>query len=197
MSDKNAPISPENKQIARYAAAAFGGSPRVEEYVNNSDTLSVGILSCRDRPVQGVASYSTIKLSDYPMPWKDGEFPTRLELAGMCLDTAEFFPNVLASAAFTIMQSDMVYHPGTVIPNLVAQHYPEAKLPHIYLTAPFIWKSELQTFECETKTVSWLLAMPISEAEYLFLREHGEHILENLLEKKNADFSDPNRVSVV
>ncbi len=196
MSDKNAPISSENKQIARYVATVFGGSPRVEEYINNSDTLSIGILSCRDRPVEGVVSYSTIKLSDHPMNWKDSEFPTRLELAGMCLSTAGFFPNVLASAAFTIMQNDAVYHPGTVIPNLIAQHYPESKLPHLYLTEPFIWH-DLKTLDCGTKTVSWLLAMPMSETEYVYLKQHGEHALERLLEKEKADFSNPDRVSVV
>lgn len=197
MSDKNTPVSSENKQIARYASAAFGGSARVEEYKNNSDTLSVGILSCRDKPVEGVTSYSTVKLSDHPMQWKDGEFPTRIELAGTSLNTADFFPNILASAAFTIMQSDAVYHPGTVIPNVVAQHYPESKLPHIYLTAPFLWPHDLETLDCGTKTVSWLLAMPISEAEHRYLKEHGEHALEQLLEKEKTDFSDLDRVSIL
>lgn len=197
MSDKNTPISSENKKVARYAAAAFGGSARVEEYKNDSDTLSVGILSCRDRPVEGVVSYSTIKLSDHSMQWKDGEFSTRIELAGTCLSTAEFFPNVLASAAFTIMQNVAVYHPGTVIPNIVAQHYLESKLPHLYLTEPFIWQRDLKALDCGTKTVSWLLAMPISEAEHLYLREHGEHALESLLEKEKTDFSDLDRVSVI
>jgi antitoxin YqcF len=106
MTSSDAPISAENKLIARYVAAAFGGTPRVIEYANESKSLTVGVLSCCDRPNKGVTSYSTIKLSDHPMKWGDGEFPTRLELAGVCVSTAEFFPNMLASAAFSIMQSE-------------------------------------------------------------------------------------------
>ena len=183
--------------IARYAAAAFGGTPHVVDYANKSEKLTVGILYCRDRPVEGVTSYSTIKLSDHPMKWGDGEFPTRLELAGLCMNTAEFFPNVLASAAFSIMQSDAVYHPGTVMPNLVHQYYASSKLPHLYFTAPFLWERELKTLDCGTKKVSWLMAIPISEAEYAYLKEHGDHALERLLEKQQTDFSNPDRASVV
>jgi hypothetical protein len=197
MSDKNAPISPENKKIAHYVASAFGGTPRVVEYINDSDTLSVGILSCSDRPVKGVTSYATIKLSDHRMNWKDGEFPARLELVGMCLSTAEFFANILSSAAFTIMQSDKVYRSGTAIPYVVEQHYPESKLPHLYLTEPFIWKHDLKKFDCGTKNVTWLLVLPISHAEYLYLTEHGKHALESVLQKENADFSNLGRMSVV
>jgi hypothetical protein len=197
MRASDASISPENKMIARYVAAAFGGTPHVDEYANESEKLTVGILYCRDRPSKGVTSYSTIKLSDHPMKWDDGEFPTRLELAGLCLNTAEFFSNVLASAAFSIMQSDAVYHPGTVMPNGVDRYHPSAKLPHLYLTAPFCWENELKTLDCGTKKVSWLLAMPISESEYSHLKEHGDRALESLLEQKQVDFSNPDRASVV
>jgi antitoxin YqcF len=197
MNETEAPISPENKFIARHVAALFGGTPRVDEYVNDSKTQSVAILSCRDRPMTGVSSYSTIKLSDYPMKWGDGEFPTRLELAGVCMTVAESFPNVLASAAFTIMQSDAVYHPGTVIPDLNRKYFSSSGLPHIYLTVPFVFGNSLQTLDCQTKKVSWLLAMPISDAEYRYLSEHGRKALELLLEDQQIDVADPNRSSTL
>ena len=197
MSGKNAPISPENKIIARYVAAAFGGTPRVDGYADLSEQLTVGILYCRDRPREGVTSYSTIKLSDHPMKWGAGEFPVRLELTGVCANTAAFFPNILASAAFYIIRSGAVYHPGTVMPNFVCQFYASSKLPHLYLTAPFLWENELKMLDCGTKKVSWLLAMPISESEYSYLKEHGDQALECLLEKQHIDVSNLERPSVV
>jgi hypothetical protein len=54
MSEKDAPVSMENRMVARHAAAAFGGEARVDEYINDSDTLAIGILYCRDRPTEGV-----------------------------------------------------------------------------------------------------------------------------------------------
>ena len=197
MSKKDAPISAENKTIARYVAKAFGGSPRVHEYADRPERLTVGILYSRDRPRAGVTSYSTIRLSDHPMPWGDGEFPTRLELAGACVSEAEFFPNILASAAFSIMKSDAVYHPGTVMPDAVRQSYPASKLPHLYLTSPFLWEPELQTLDCGTKKVSWLLAMPISESECSYLRTHDEKALEHLLESAKIDVADLDRASLL
>jgi antitoxin YqcF len=197
MNGKAAPISPENKMIAAYVAAAFGGTSHVDEYADRLEQLTVGILYGRDRPQEGVTSYSTIKLSDYPMPWGTEEFPTRLELAGLCANTARFFPNILASAAFSIIRSGAVYHPGTVMPDYVRHYYPSSKLPHLYLTAPFLWERELRTLDCGTKQVSWLLAMPISESEHSYLREHGDSALERLLESRHVDISDLDRLSVL
>lgn len=113
------------------------------------------------------------------------------------MNTVEFFPNVLASAAFCIMRSEAVYHPGTVLPNHVRQFYEASKLPHLYLTAPFLWEKELAMLDCGTKKVSWLLAMPISDAEYLYLQEHGDHAFEQALEKQHVDASDLDRASVI
>src|SRR6185437_5364732 len=100
-------------------------------------------------------SYSTIKLSDHPMKWGAGEFPTRIEIAGICTNTVKYFPNVLASAAFSIIQSDAVYHPGVVMPNIVRQVNASSKLPHLYLAAPFLWENKLKMLDCEIKKVSW------------------------------------------
>ncbi len=197
MSQRDSPISPENKKIARHVASVFGGIPRVNEYGNVSETRTVGILSCRDRPVEGVTSYSTIRLSDNAMPWGEQEFPARLELAGGCKNVATLFPNLLASAAFHIMQSDAVYHPGAVIPELVRQSEVSSTLPHLYLTAPFLWGEALNMLDCGTKHVTWLLAMPISEGEYTYLQHHGEDAFEHLLEDQEVDVFDPARPSVV
>lgn len=183
--------------IARYVAAVFGGTPRVADYADRLEQLTVGILDCRDRPRAGVTSYSTIRLSDHPMKWGDGEFPVRLELAGVCANTADYFPNLLASAAFCMLRSEAVYHPGTVLPDYVRQAFDATQLPHLYLTAPFLWESELTMLDCETKKVSWLLAMPISESEYAYLKQHGEQALERLLEAQHADVTNPDRPSVV
>lgn len=190
-------VSPERKQLARHVISAFGGEARIHEYRNSSGNRSVDILSCRDRPVPGLTSYSTIGLSDHPMKWVAGEFPARLELAGVMITEASYFANVLASAAFTIMNGTAVYHPGTVIPEVVRQHHSTTRFPHLYLTAPFIWKRDLELVECESMSVAWLLAMPICETEYEYLRARGDALFEKLLSDRSADFSNPDRDPVI
>jgi hypothetical protein len=197
MSGKAAPVSPQNKLIASRLAFVFGGTPRVIEYRNAAEPLTIDILSCRDRPMGGVTSYSTIRLSDHPMPWGEREFSVRLELAGGCVNTITSFPNLLASAAFHIMQSAAVYHPGAVIQDLVRRWHVSSTLPHLYLTAPFLWGDKLNVLNCGTKQVAWLLAMPISESEYAYLQKHGEGAFEHLLEEHKVDVFDPDRSSAV
>ena len=83
-----------------------------------------------------------------------------------------------------------------VMPNLV-RRYHASELPHLYLTAPFLWERELRTLDCGTKTVSWLLAMPICVAERAYLEAHGDDAFERLLERQHADFSNPDRTPVI
>jgi hypothetical protein len=190
-------VSVENKAIAKHALKAFGGTPRVQAYHHDTESLSVDVLRCEDRPCGGVTSYSTIGLSDHPM-LKDGkEFPARLEIAGACATVDQFFANILASAAFCIIRTHRLYPPGGVMPGYVREYYPSTTLPHLYFTAPFLWEDALKTLDCGTKKVSWLLVVPISDAECKYLEEHGDDALEDLFEKHQIDIFNLTRPSVV
>src|SRR6266540_4964655 len=117
--------SPQNKQLARHALAAFGGTPKVVAYHHDTMPLSIDILSCENRPCNGVTSYSTLGLSDHHMVDTEGkDFPVRIELLGACASAADQFPNVLASAAFHVIRNKQYYGPGTTLPGYVAEYYP-------------------------------------------------------------------------
>ncbi len=190
-------VSVENKTLAKHVLKAFGGTPRVQAYHHDIESLSVDLLRCEDRPCGGVTSYSTVGLSDHPM-LKDGqEFPTRLELAGACATADQSFANILASAAFCIIRTQRLYSPGSVMPGYVREYYPSTTVPHLYLTAPFLWEDTLKTLDCGTKKVSWLLVVPISDAECKYLEEHGDDALEDLFEKHQIDIFNLTRPSVV
>lgn len=191
-------VSAENKVIARHVLNAFGGTPKVQAYHHGVEALSVDVLRCDNRPCAGVTSYSTIGLSDHPMCTVDGdEFATRLELAGACATTAELFLEILGSAAFCILRSRKIYAPGDALPGYVSEYYPSTTVPHLYLTAPFLWEDELTTLRCETKSVSWLLAVPISDGELAYLRKQGDSNLEDVFEEQQIDIFDLYRVGVV
>ena len=66
----------------------------------------------------------------------------------------------------------------------------------ILFTDPFLWEDQLKTLNLETKTVAWLLAVPISEAEYRYAAEHGAEQLEKILAKYQIDVTDINRASI-
>jgi len=190
-------ISPENKAIARQIAKAFGGIPHVHEYVHDTVDLSVGVLSSEDCPVKGVTSYGTIRLSDYPMQYNKGEFPTRLELVGACAKTQIEFANVLAAVAFCVMRTGMLIAPGSILRGYVAEYFPDVPVPHLYFAPPFLWQDELRSTVFGPKRVSWLLMVPISEAEAVFREKNGDSALESLFEEKKIDIYNLNRESVI
>jgi hypothetical protein len=197
MSKKGRKFSPENDIIIKYVIKAFGGTPNLDKYAHDELDLTINILYCHNQPSIGLTSYSTIGLSDYPMMGVSGEFATRLELAGACETSVDFFPNILASAAFTVMRTGQIYYPGFVMSNVISQYMDTCMLSHLYLTAPFLWKDDLKTMDCGTKKVSWLLAMPIYESEYYYLKKYGDHKLEELFELHEIDIFNLNRQPVV
>jgi hypothetical protein len=188
---------PPIRMIASYAGAAFGGTPRFTEYTENALHFEVDILSCADRPVPGVTSYSTVGLSGHPMIGPDGEFPVRLELAGACESDVDRYPDLLADAAFWVVRTGGVYYPGAVILNGVSRHIASVTMQHLYLTTPFLWQDRLKTLDCGSIRVSWLLAVPISESERSYLIQRGLSALEDLLEEHEVDIFDLNRSPVV
>lgn len=190
--------TPENKMVARHAASSFGGTPSVSEYLHDTEPFAVPILSCVDRPCDGVTSFSTVGLSDYPMIKENGsEFPVRLEIAGACASKDELFPNVIASVAFSIMRTKKLCFPGAVLEEYVGEYFQMTTVPHLYFSAPFLWEDSLKTLECGTKNVSWLMVIPISDNELKFLTLNGDDALESLFEKKQIDIFDLNRPSVL
>ncbi len=190
------PVSKRNKLVGKFVAQVFGGEFQVKEYLDDSESMAVDILSCADRPTRGVTSYSTVGLSDSPIPWGDQEFPTRVELAGACPTSAQAFANVLASAAFRMLKGGGAYHPGAAIEKHVSFYFKDTSVPHLYLTTPFLWKG-LTSFEAGTVRVTWLQAIPIADTEHKYLKAHGDRALEKLLRKQRVDICDLHRKSVV
>lgn len=188
-------ISTDNKAIARYVAKAFGGSPAVREYLHDDLPLKIDILSVKDQPDISLTSFGTLGLSDTAFKWGNGEFPTRIELCAAAASSFEHFPNIISSAAFNVMRTQTVCHPGSVMPNYVAEYYTDTVLPHLYFTSPFPWEDELKSMDLPSKKVSWLLCFPISDAEHTFLKSHGEEKFEDMLETAGADIFDLNRHS--
>jgi hypothetical protein len=124
------------------------------------------------------------------------EFPGRLEIAGACASQSELFANVISAAAFCVMRTNWLCRPGTVMRGYVHEYFSTTTVPHLYFTAPFLWEDSLKTLDCESKRVSWLLAVPISDAELAYLSQHGDDALETLFEREQIDIFDLDRPSV-
>ena len=68
---------------------------------------------------------------------------------------------------------------------------------HFLFLPPFLWETELKTSQFGGKTVSWLLAVPISDAERQFAENRGSDKLEDLFVERQIDVFNIERLSVV
>jgi hypothetical protein len=195
--EKEDRVSKEDKAVAAYIAKAFGGKWDVHEYNHDDLPLSIDILSAPNRPVRGVTSYATLGLFATPMQFGKKEFPTRVEIVGACASKEKAFPNVLAAAAFAVMRTQYLIYPGACMPEYVAEFIPKTKVPHLYFTSPFLWEDKLRELKQKSRTINFLLAFGISEAELVFLNDKGDDALEDLFEEKQIDIFNAYRKSAI
>lgn len=183
--------------IAKYLREAFGGHPEVTRYCDDNNRSQVDIMACKDRPTEGVISYGTVGLSDHPLMKYGKEYPSRVELTGACASCYTLFPNVLATAAFHVINSKWFCYPGAVFPDVVSMHRASETMEHLFFTSPFLWEGRLQTLHIESKAVAWLLIVPISESELRYAIENDTDKLEDRFEEHQIDVYDLNRPPVV
>lgn len=192
--------SEENREIARREVAAFGAKKkdwRVTGYWDDEHVSTVDILHVRDCPAKTVTSYGTIGLSDTPLIMDGEEYPTRVEFVGGCLTNFKTFPEVVAAAAFCVMNSGFFCYPGAVLPDVLGTLGTSKTMRHIYFGNPFIWERKLTPLRLKTKTVSWLLIVPISDRELKLAEKDGPEQLADLLEAKEVDVFDLDRKSAI
>jgi antitoxin YqcF len=188
--------SEENLTVARTVADVLGGNQKVTRYHDNDRKSYVDILIAAEAPQPGVTSYSTIGLSDAPLYQGAKEFAARVELVGACSSAFQGFPGILATAAFCIMNSHWFCAPGIIFPEALAQHNGGSPMKHLMFVPPFLW-DDLKTIRFPSKTVAWLLAVPISDKELRLAEKEGPKRLEEVFEIHQIDIFDPNRRSVV
>jgi antitoxin YqcF len=144
-----------------------------------------------------VTSYGTVGLSDYPLLDRGTEYPARCELVGACASRYQRFGNIISSCAFNIMKDQEFAYPGRIFGRVVAMYYRSLQMRHVMFTQPFPWDEELGTAELPGKTVAFLLAVPISDAELQYARSFGAGALGDAFEREQIDIFDLERHSVV
>lgn len=185
----------DSKKIAQALLNTIGGEPRVIEYVDNNNVSKIDIYVGKDRPLEGVTTYSTIGLSVHTIGFKSDK-QIRVELIGACYNSTDKFANIISSCAFNIINSNFSCKPGTVYPNVITEYYPDAINRHILFLAPFLWDSVLKLVFSET-IVTWLMAIPISDNELSFIKREGDESLVTLFTKNSINVFDINRKSII
>jgi len=190
----------ENNEIFHNILAVFAAQREqvsVPRYYNDDEGYWIDIVSARDCPAGGVASYATIGLSGFSIGKLMGGTSLGIEIVGACERQDETFLNILSTCAFHIMAGGAKCFPGCVFQDVVGMYLPNRAMRHVIFVPPFGWENEFAALDLPGKKVAWLQAIPISEAEYQFANEKGADELTALFAQRQIDYLNLERASVV
>lgn len=188
-------VSSAAQHLAKTAAAAFGGTPRVQRFYNQDESHSIDILICAEAPSEPFTTYSTLGVYEAPNMLDDND--VRVELAGVAPTTEADYPNMLATAASFAQQAHWLAAPGITFPALVREYGLSDSLEHVLWVPPFPWDDLHGVAVSSELTVHWLLAVPIAESERRFLLDEGYPALEQLFEQHQVAYYDLQREPLV
>lgn len=191
--------SAQCKMVAKHALRVFGGQLKVQAYYDDARTLSIDLLTTLDSLHAGVKSIGTIGLSETPLLTADGnEFGTRVELCAGALTQETYWENAVASAAFHIRKQQAAVMPGVVVRDIFSEYLVRPKMPHIYLTIPFMWNdSYFPELQYSDLKVNWLQCIAIYEEERVFIERYGGDVFDNLLSEQEINTLDCNRPRII
>jgi len=193
-------VSVEAQRTAQALAQAFRigpaatVEPEVHRYGDATDKSTIDLLSCADSPSEGITAYGTVRLSDHPLGAAND---LRAEIVGAFPTDIPLFANVLTTCAFNVINDGAPLFPGVIHREAIGMYDLSPTLRHVLFVSPFLWGEEPRTLELPGRTVAWLMAAPITEAERAYAAIHGSQALELLFEQQDIDLFDVARASVV
>ena len=190
-------ISEKNRKLAKHVAKIFGGTPSANRYGDEAQKSFVDIMVAMDSPVRSLVSFSTFGLSDHPNPAGPKGRALPVEIVGACGADVKKFDKALSTAAFCIINSKSPCRPGAIFPDCLGIYRVSKTLKHFFFIKPCLWAEDLKPLRIAKKTVTWLMAVPISDEERLLAEKDGPARLDKLFEQKRIDIPDLERRSVV
>jgi antitoxin YqcF len=191
-------LNNKSVKISKYVEGVFNGTPKVTEYIDNEENSTISILEFANHPVSEVVSYSTLGLSDHMQTADKSNKPVGVEVVAVCRSDYTVFPSIMSTIAFYLINSRYPIYPGTIYEGVISL-YAEIKtqMKHILFVYPTAWKTKFKTLDLDEVKVTWMMAIPISDAENQYAKENGFNALGNLLEKNEIDVYDLCRKSVL
>jgi hypothetical protein len=184
-------LSAHTGNMIRRAFGQYSG--RIFRRAGGAGQLEVGrIPSCPDT---GLTTSISIGLSDHV--WPQAERPRIEVLLASTLDL-EVCGQIVANAAFHIMDTGFFPEPGTMVRDVISVlgvGELSRRLPHVYFNVPRIWLVRLP-LDVGPPPITLTQAIPVSEAEYQIWKSHGPAGLDHLFQARRVDLADLQRSGV-
>ncbi|HVK76220.1 MAG TPA: tetratricopeptide repeat protein [Kofleriaceae bacterium] len=171
------------------------GPYSVRAYRHAADIArAVEVARFGDAPEHGLTTYASLGVSN--VAWPDQR--PRLEILLACAQDGPAPPQIVANAAFHVIDTGFYPTPGVMVRDLVGVMNAgelSQRLPHLYFSVPRRWGLRLPLDE-GPPAITVTMAVPVSEREYQYWKTHGDQALEALFAASGAEFADLSRASV-
>lgn len=188
-------LSNEYKLVNNTILKVFDGKSTTTTYNDNKKESAIDILSCNNRPIEGLVACSTIGLFNYDTGYKVNDLDLRIEILGVANNGN--IKNILAACAFKIINLGYSCSPDIIFQNIISPLVSDTDMKHVLFISPFIFSNKLQTLTLKSKMVTWLHIIPISENELLYAKKNGVESLELLFEQHKIDIANLKRKSIL
>ncbi|MDC8107125.1 suppressor of fused domain protein [Chryseobacterium sp. B21-037] len=192
--------SEENKKLSNYITNIVGINKIIDRHYNKDNRNFIDIFTCDDPLYPRIKICGTVGVSDHPnkIEMNDNSFrdiPVELLIGGY----TEFnmLASIVSTSGFYITNNGWECQPGSVFMRIIEMYFETSEMKHIMFISPFLWEDKLEPLKLETKTVHWLLCIPISDEELEYKMENGTSALEDIFQKKDIDIFDINRKSAI
>lgn len=155
----------------------------------------IDVARFADTPEPGLITYASLGLSN--TPWADQR--PRLEITMACKHELTAAPQIVANAAFHVVDTGFYPTPGAVVRDLIGVMKAgelSDRLPHLYFGVPRRWGLRLPLDE-SLPAITLTMAVPISEREYQYWKSNGDQALEARFAESQIELADLARSSVI
>src|SRR5260370_16545525 len=107
---------------------------------------SVDVAAVVGSPEDGLTSYSTVNLSDWPLYVDGREHETRIEMMGTAPSEFELFQEAVSTAAFCVIKQKWEGYPGAILPDVLAMYHLSPPIQPSLFIHPFPVRPLEQSF---------------------------------------------------
>lgn len=188
----------ETNMIVARRLREFVNSPQrppVGRFWDEPEQKSIDVFKGEDVPQKGVQVCATIGLNNTDIGLVFGGLPLRVELIGACDIRIKTFQNMIATAAFKVMDSHRCF-PGYIITDVISKYIHDSDMKHFLLRDPFLWE-DAESITANGVHIAWLMTVPISDKEFEYACDNGSDALGTIFVQKDIDVYDIYRRSVI
>lgn len=187
------------KTMVNELKETLGGEQKAFSYQLPDSEFKLDVLVAKNSPSRNYLTASTLGLVNRTTGYKNSESgkDIRAEIIMSSYGGTDMIAKILTTTGVGIFKANIMYGYGTALKGVLEDYLPDSDMKHLFLmNPPPIWEKKFKVAELENDHITFLYALPISQAELEFMSENGIDALQDKFVEVNIDMFDLERKSI-